>query len=275
MLGYIFEDINELLIKLDSPLCDRLIHDILPNLSLLDPACGSGAFLVAAMKTLISVYSAVIGTIKLKGDRRLKKWLKEVEAKHPSLPYFVKKRIITDNLYGIDIMEEATKIAKLRLFLVLVSSAQEVEELEPLPNIDFNIMVGNSLIGLIRVDEEGFDAVGDSRQGNLLQLLAANNYREILEEKNRSIEQYKKHAFASGEVEGTSQESRLQILRDHIDKVNRESIAKLNQLLLDEFSTKLGIKYEEAQLKGKAKKRVLRIEDIEALKPFHWGYHFD
>ncbi len=273
--GEKFEDINELLIKLDSQLCDRLIHDILPNLSLLDPACGSGAFLVAAMKTLISVYSAVIGTIKLKGDRRLKKWLNEVEANHPSLPYFVKKRIITDNLYGVDIMEEATEIAKLRLFLALVSSAQEVDELEPLPNIDFNIMAGNSLIGLIRVDEEGFDAVGESRQGNLLQLLAASNYREILKEKNRSIEQYKKHAFETGKLEGTSQESRLQMLRDHIDKVNRESIGKLNQLLLDEFSTKLGIKYEEAQLKGKPKKRVLRIEDIEALKPFHWGYHFD
>ncbi|HEY9707323.1 MAG TPA: hypothetical protein V6D48_03880, partial [Oculatellaceae cyanobacterium] len=46
-------------------------------------------------------------------------------------------------------------------------------------------------------------------------------------------------------------------------------------LLLNEFSTKLGIKYEEAQLNGKPKKRLLRIEDIEALKPFHWGYHFD
>lgn len=136
-----FEDINELLIKLDANLCDRLIHDILPNLSLLDPACGSGAFLVAAMKTLISVYTAVIGTIKLKGDRRLTKWLNEVEANHPSLSYFVKKRIITDNLYGVDIMEEATEIAKLRLFLALVSSAQEVEELEPLPNIDFKEML--------------------------------------------------------------------------------------------------------------------------------------
>jgi len=149
-----FKDINELLIKLDSPLCDRLIHDILPNLSLLDPACGSGAFLVAAMKTLISVYTAVIGTVELKGDRRLKKWLdEEVKAKHPSLAYFVKKRIITDNLYGVDIMEEATEITKLRLFLALLSSAKEVEELEPLPNIDFNIMVGNSLIGLIRGGE--------------------------------------------------------------------------------------------------------------------------
>jgi hypothetical protein len=55
------------------------------------------------------VYTAVVGTIKLKGDRRLKQWLKDVEAKHPSLSYFVKKRIITDNLYGVDIMEEANE----------------------------------------------------------------------------------------------------------------------------------------------------------------------
>ena len=40
-------------------------NDVLPKLSTLDPACGSGAFLVAAMKTLINVYSAVIGRIKL------------------------------------------------------------------------------------------------------------------------------------------------------------------------------------------------------------------
>ncbi|MGK7873812.1 MAG: DNA methyltransferase [Xenococcaceae cyanobacterium] len=272
-----FQDINELLIQLDSNLCNLLINEILPSLSILDPACGSGAFLVAAMKTLISVYSAVIGTIKLKGDRRLKQWLSEIESGHPSLSYFVKKRIITDNLYGVDIMEEATEIAKLRLFLALVSSAQEVDELEPLPNIDFNIMSGNSLIGLIRVDEESFDTVGDSKhkQGNLLQSLAASNYRQILEDKNQSIELYKKHAFELEDGSGTPQENRLQMLRNHIDKVNRESSTKLNQLLLDEFSTKLGIKYEQAQLKGRGKKRILKIADIEALKPFHWGYHFD
>ncbi|MEQ8467357.1 Eco57I restriction-modification methylase domain-containing protein [Coleofasciculus sp. E1-EBD-02] len=275
--GERFADINELLIKLDSPLCDRLIHDILPNLSLLDPACGSGAFLVAAMKTLISVYTAVIGTIKLKGDRRLKAWLNKIEENHPSLSYFVKKRIITDNLYGVDIMEEATEIAKLRLFLALVSSAQEVEELEPLPNIDFNIMVGNSLIGLIRVDEEGFDTVGDSKykQGNLLQSLAANSYRQILDEKNQNIDLYKQHAFQSEDIEETSQDYRLQALRNEIDKLNRDSYKKLNQLLLDEFSKRLGIKYAQAQLKGKPKKRLLTVEDIDKLKPFHWGYHFD
>ena len=51
-------------------------------------------------------------------------------------------------------------------------------------------------------------------------------------------------------------------------------MVKLNQLLLDEFGN-LKIKYEEVQLKGKPVKRVLNIADMEVLKPFHWGYHFD
>ncbi|PSB46520.1 ATP-binding protein [Cyanosarcina cf. burmensis CCALA 770] len=284
-----FEDINELLIKLDKNVCRLLFKDILPNLSILDPACGSGAFLVAAMKTLIQVYSAVIGTIELMGDANLKKELQEIRKSHPSLPYFIKKRIVTDNLYGIDIMEEATEIAKLRLFLALVSSAHDVNELEPLPNIDFNIMAGNSLIGLIRVDETGFDAVRLTRtaklrggkqevpdlQMSLLSMDASNRYKAILADKNQSIEQYKKHAFISGEQYETSQQARLMMLRTHIEKLNRESQEKLNILLLNEFGQRLGIKYEEVQLSGKSKKRDLTAEDIAALKPFHWGYHFD
>jgi hypothetical protein len=261
-----FASISELLINLDSPLCQLLIEDILPQLSILDPACGSGAFLVAAMKTLIGIYSAVIGTIELRGDSKLKQWLTEVRKSHPSLGYYIKKRIISDNLYGVDIMEEATEIAKLRLFLALVAAAQSVTELEPLPNIDFNIMSGNSLIGLIRVDGKSF---------NLMQTLTDQNYQTILAEKNRSIELYKEHAFRLGEVQGTPQENRLQMLRNHIEDVNRESVQKLNQILLDEFSAKLKIKYESAQLTGKAKKRLLTLSDMQSLKPFHWGYHFD
>lgn len=64
------------------------------------------------------------------------------------------------------------------------------------------------------------------------------------------------------------------MIRNHIDTVNRESQEKLNQLLLEEFQ-KLKIRYEQAQLTGKAKKRSLTLSDMEALKPFHWGYHFD
>jgi len=270
-----FETITELLTNLDANLCRRLLEDILPNLTLLDPACGSGAFLVAAMKTLIYIYSTVIGTSKFLTDHYLNNYLKNIEKEHSSLNYYIKKRIISDNLYGVDIMPEAVEIAKLRLFLALVSAAHDVSELEPLPNIDFNIMSGNSLIGLIRVDETGFDSVGDSLQGNLLQTLAANSYKAILADKNKSVYLYKKHPFESGEQAVGSQESQLLRLRSHIEQLNRESQDKLNLLLLDEFSKRLGIKYEQVQLAGKPKKRVLTIEDIAELQPFHWGYHFD
>jgi hypothetical protein len=54
-------------------------------------------------------------------------------------------------------MEEAVEIAKLRLFLALVASAQHVDQLEPLPNIDFNILAGNSLIGLLSVNSKDFE----------------------------------------------------------------------------------------------------------------------
>ena len=193
-----FETITELLTNLDANLCCCLLKNILPNLTLLDPACGFGAFLVAAMKTLIYIYSTVIGTSKFLTDHYLNNLLKTIEKEHSSLNYSIKKRIISDNLYGVDIMPEAVEIAKLRLFLALASAAHDVSELEPLPNIDFNIMSGNSLIGLIRVDETGFDSVGDSLQGNLLQTLAANSYKSILADKNKSVDLYKKHPFESG-----------------------------------------------------------------------------
>ncbi|MFM6443711.1 MAG: Eco57I restriction-modification methylase domain-containing protein, partial [Dolichospermum sp.] len=260
--------------NLNNQLCQQLLDEILPQLSILDPACGSGAFLVAALQHLIKIYTAIFEFIQVSGNAENQARLIKIKQDHPSLDYYIKKRVITDNLYGVDIMEEAVEIAKLRLFLSLVASAETVDDLEPLPNVDFNIMSGNSLIGLIRVDDQRFDYMGETKQGNILQSLSSQSYQAILKEKNESISKYKEHAFIIADVEGTEQEDRLQFLRDNISHVNRESVVKLNQLLLDEFGN-LKIKYEEVQLKGKPVKRVLNIADMEVLKPFHWGYHFD
>jgi Putative DNA-binding domain len=259
-----FESIAEMLMNLDAQLCRELINDVLPDLRLLDPACGSGAFLVSAMKTLIGVYSAVIGRIKFLSNSNLTRWLKEIEREHDPA-YFIKKKIITDNLFGVDIMEEAVEIAKLRLFLALVASAQTVEQLEPLPNIDFNILAGNSLIGLMHVDDHEFDK--RHAQGNLF----VKPYRDVLEEKNRLIDNYRRT---------TSYADDLRRLRDNIDEKKKEALGTLNDILLNSF-VNLGIKFEEAtwddakKKEGKPKKRPLKIEDIEALRPFHWGYEFD
>lgn len=254
-----FETITELLTNLDANLCRHLLTEILPNLTLLDPSCGSGAFLVAAMKTLIYIYSKVIGTSKFLNDRHLNDLLKTIETEHTSLNYYIKKRIISDNLYGVDIMPEAVEIAKLRLFLALVSAAQNVNDLEPLPNIDFNIMAGNSLIGLLRVDDAEYE--GSGTQLNLFH----KTYRQVLEEKNRLISIYR-HA--------TTYSQNLQSLRDEIAEKKASAIENINKILLEDFQ-QLKIKFEQSQISGKPIKRSLSIADIEALQPFHWGYEFD
>jgi Alw26I/Eco31I/Esp3I family type II restriction m6 adenine DNA methyltransferase len=304
--SYQFDNVGDLLLSLDAPLCRALMYEVLPRLRLLDPACGSAAFLVAAMKTLINIYAAVIGKIEFLNDRNLKEWLEAIKESHPSINYYIKKTIITENLFGVDIMEEAVEIAKLRLFLALVAAANSVEDLEPLPNIEFNIMTGNSLIGLIHVDPARFDALNapaggveqgriqyhyESQDGELTGLSfeapvgktrkeiereyvvqqSAKKFARVLAEKNRLVSNYR-HASSYAED--------LRTLRDHIADQKREATHVLNAILLDDF-THLGIKYEQAtwddkkNKEGKATKRVVKIADIEALKPFHWGFEFD
>jgi len=256
-----FKSVGDLLKKLDPALAAKLLEGVLPSLALLDPACGSGAFLVAAMKTLIDIYAAVFGWIKFNGSPALKARLKKIEADHASLDYFIKKRIISDNLFGVDIMEEAVEIARLRLFLALAASANTVEELEPLPNIDFNILRGNSLIGLMHVDATGFN------QKNLF----LPPYEQVLRDRDRQLHVYRNAAEYMDD---------LTTLRDKIAEVNGQAQDTLDQILLDQFY-ELGIKYEQAtwdDKKGaedKPQKRPLKLEDIQALHPFHWAFAFD
>jgi hypothetical protein len=279
-----YDNMADLLMGLDAPLCTMLLHEVLPSLSLLDPACGSGAFLVAAMKTLINVYSAVIGKIKFLSNPDLSRWLTKIEREHKNIGYFIKKQIITNNLYGVDIMPEAADVARLRLFLALVSSSETVEQLEPLPNIDFNIVPGNSLVGLLHVDEKRFEqmqaAKGHGKQSTFLTTWVGNEYRSILEDKNKSIELYRKHAFLPDDMDNGSQSDRLLILRDHIDRVRQQSYEKLNPMLLGDFAD-LGIQFEQATWDAKEgeetkpKKRAVSLDDVKRLMPFHWGFEFD
>ena len=86
---------------------------------------------------------------------------REVIAKvsaHPKRSYFIFKSIILNNLFGVDIMEEAVEICKLRLFLKLAAQVEPNATkdnlgIEPLPDIDFNIRAGNTLVGYATHDE--------------------------------------------------------------------------------------------------------------------------
>jgi hypothetical protein len=139
------------------------------NVSVLDPTCGSGAFLFAALNILEPLYEACLERMRgfledLERSKRkhhpatydeFRKVLREANdtKRHPNHRYFVLKSIILNNLYGVDIMEEAVEICKLRLFLNLIAQVQTAKQVEPLPDIDFNIRPGNTLIGFATLDE--------------------------------------------------------------------------------------------------------------------------
>ncbi len=263
-----FATVPDLLARMDTRTALKLVNEVLPSITILDPAVGSGAFLVAALKSLINVYYAVVGRAELGASKELQNWLRAIQQDHPSVGYYIKRRIVTDNLHGVDIMEEACEIAKLRLFLAMVASVRKVEDLEPLPNIDFNILPGNSLVGLMGVDEHEFDA--KYRHGDMFR----KSFRELVEEKNRKLETYR-HA-----AEVVGRQTNLRALRDDIDAAMQEANSVLNELVHDQFA-QLGIKFEQATWDvkkgdlGKPVKRAIERKDVEAQTPFHWGYVFD
>ncbi|HSP32958.1 MAG TPA: N-6 DNA methylase, partial [Thermoanaerobaculia bacterium] len=90
----------------------------LENITVLDPACGSGAFLLSAMTVI------------------------EELAPHMS------RSQIVERLYGVDIKPEAVRLCELRLWLAIVSRIDvPVDEVPPLPNLDRNILQGHALLG--------------------------------------------------------------------------------------------------------------------------------
>ncbi len=140
----------------------------LEEVTILDPTVGSGAFLFAAMNILEPIYRELLArmdeVVEFFDERRARNphllvgrieefraTLDDIE-KHANRTYEIFKKMMVQNLYGVDIMGEAVEICKLRLFLKLAAQAHPDETqknlgIEPLPDIDFNIRAGNTLVG--------------------------------------------------------------------------------------------------------------------------------
>lgn len=173
----------DLIGKTQNPHIVRHFYKALQEITILDPTCGSGAFLFAAMNILEPLYEVCIDRMQEFHEQNallFKDELEEIEHKYRSnIQYFIFKSIILRNLYGVDIMTEATEIAKLRLFLKMVAVVEVNRRLpnlglDPLPDIDFNIRCGNTLVGYATEEE----AINDAIYSNFS---TANNYREKVE----------------------------------------------------------------------------------------------
>ncbi len=110
----------------------RQIDDKLANIKVCDPAIGSGAFPVGMMHEIVKTRNVLSAFIK-DSDKTI---------------YHFKRECIESSLYGVDIDPGAVEIAKLRLWLSLIVDEQDFKQIRPLPNLDYKIVQGNSLLGL-------------------------------------------------------------------------------------------------------------------------------
>ncbi len=216
----------------------RAFYKAISTITVLDPACGSGAFLFAALNILEPLYEAClhrmlafVDDLERSGEphsrMKFRETLAEVD-RHPNRSYFILKSIVVDNLYGVDLMEEAVEICKLRLFLKLVSQISHVAALEPLPDIDFNIRAGNSLVGYA-TREDVRDALGGQRR------LGFDDDLEQIEVAAREIDsKFRQFRLQQTTIGGTITLAAKRKLRSS----QRELAEKLNRYLAEQYKVK-------------------------------------
>ena len=107
----------------------------LKEIKIVDPACGSGAFLNKAVDVLFEIHEALHDSMYA-DDTSLDQYFDSLESR---------RQIISNNIYGVDLNEESVEITKLSLFLKLATNSGITKGFQ-LPNLDKNIKCGNSLI---------------------------------------------------------------------------------------------------------------------------------
>ena len=108
------------------------LDDRLARIKILDPACGSGAFLTEAVGTLLDIHRAMRGYRETNGEI-------DHGTLNPSIDDARIRSIVRDNIYGVDINAQSVEITRLSLFLLTASRG------ESLPDLSCNIVAGDSV----------------------------------------------------------------------------------------------------------------------------------
>ena len=239
----------------------ELFYDELLKITILDPTCGSGAFLFAALNLLEPLYEVCISRMEefnAQDHYSFKEQLAEIQNKYRSnIQYFIYKSIILRNLYGVDIMAEAVEIAKLRLFLKMVAVVDVDRRadnmgLDPLPDVDFNIRCGNTLVGYATEEQlyRDLDIAND-----FLQQLANQELKDKLKSKLQDVAD----TYEVFRLEQMGKESDIQVLKDAKSSLNKE-LNNLNTLLNEHlYKCTSQIEYDSW---------------LASHQPFHWMAEF-
>lgn len=202
----------------------NIFANVLPHIRICDNACGSGAFLLAAAEVLFSMYY----TINAKSGLR-------------NSDVTIKKLILGNNIFGVDLNPNAVEIAKLRLWLWVVDSFGP-DHVEALPNIDYNVLPGDSLIGYVSIKDNLSSTISIDDYG-----VEENTVEELLVQKEKLVSKYRSQ---SGEA--------ARAMKVQIEKINIKIRGKLTIAIYNNNVREIPCERSE----------------LFELNPFHWGLEF-
>ena len=140
----------------------QVCYEALSHISILDPTCGSGAFLFAALEILEVLYTACLTRIQhiiaqhhntSSPEMTTLHALSERATTFPGLRSFIVSTILRHNLYGVDILPEAVEVCQLRFILTLLSTIPCPGDLPHIDDVPIHVFSGNALVGFITPDE--------------------------------------------------------------------------------------------------------------------------
>ncbi len=234
----------------------RKMVESIETIKILDPACGSGHFLTAMLSEILRVKEHLLRIIDEDVDR-----------------YKLKRDIISKNIFGVDIDENAVEIARLRLWLSIIEDVEDLEHISTLPNIDFNIMAGNSLIGwldeklsihpLIYLSEDEYiqgtldvlSAFYESRIDTIRELLETKKLEDTIKAYKNLVEIYNLESGACA--------IKIRITLEKIREKLYEVITLSYIAFLTENSNLNNTKLEEIS------------KNLSGRAPFHWAIDFE
>ena len=271
---------RDVIVQSEGPELLRAFWHAMRDVSVLDPTCGSGAFLFAALNVLEPLYTACLEGMHgflddaERSERKrspehlgdFRRILEQVDKhssegqgdEHRNQRYFILKSIVLNNLYGVDIMEEAVEICKLRLFLKLVAQLESYDQIEPLPDIDFNVRAGNTLVGFTSLK-----AVRD-----VMTVMPDGQSRQVFPEEQAVLDRIEEEARG---VDWMAHEFRRQqtMLGGEVTPDDKQALRERLRSLADELDRHLAAKYG------------VDLGDSDAYdawrdshQPFHWFVEF-
>lgn len=295
------EDIFDELRKGNRKEVRKIANEIINSLKIVDPAVGSGHFLVSVLNELIAIKSELkilvdanlepIGThtievvndelVIINLDDELFEYTttnKESQRIQETL-FHEKQRIIENCLFGVDINPNSVKICRLRLWIELLKNAyyKNETELETLPNIDINIKCGNSLVSRYPIHSDLKQALKKSKWNIDSYRLAVSTYRNA---ENKEQKREMEHLIAAIKSDFRSEISLNDPKLKRLRNLSGELFKSTNQQQLFEMSKKEKTAWQKRveSLGLEIKKLETEVEEIKANKifenAFEWRFEF-